>query len=121
MLYSVDAQAPVTRLPHVKEFNAWQSKISDTEFQAVVGRLNDLIDGDEVHTAGWMPGSDWTGTVFEPLYHACGQNVEASGLFFGLIVFHVMMERDDWWGFGRYEKDGLPIRSMTYFRLKRQP
>ena len=63
-----------------------------------------------------MPGNDWAGTVYEPLYYACGRNETQSGLFFGLIVFKVLMERTDYvWGFGRFEKDGVAIRSMTYF------
>jgi hypothetical protein len=68
--------------------------------------------------AGWMPGHDWTGTVFEPIYHACGRRVDTAALLFGLIVFKVFMYREDYWGCGRYEKDGKPIHSMTYFRLK---
>jgi hypothetical protein len=29
------------------------------------------------------------------------------------------MDRPDDWSFGRYEKDGIPIRGMTYFRINR--
>ena len=36
----------------------------------MVARVNELIDesGGEVATAGWLPGSDWTGTPFAPIY-----------------------------------------------------
>jgi len=27
-----------------------------------------MIDADEIHKAGWMPGYNWSGTVFEPIY-----------------------------------------------------
>lgn len=76
-----------------------------------------MIDGDEIHTAGWMPGTNWTDTVFQPIYDGCGENYQVSAMFFGLIVFKVFMDRDDYWGFGKYEKDGIPIHSITYFRL----
>lgn len=57
-----------------------------------------------------------------PLYVACGKNVTQAGMFFGLIVFKLLMERQDkTWGFGRYEKDGRQIASMTYFELKNPP
>lgn len=38
----------------------------------MVDELNKRIDENpEVHTAGWIPGHDWTGTVFYPIYLAC--------------------------------------------------
>ena len=65
-----------------------------------------------------MPGSNWDGTVYEPLYYACGKNQTQSGMFFGLIVFKTLMEREDKvWGFGRYGD----IKSMTYFVLDNPP
>lgn len=121
MLYSVDSQKYVTKLPHKNDFDRWRKRISDAKYNLIVDELNLRVDGDEIHTAGWMPGSDWNGTVFEPLYFACGQSIQAAGLFFGLIVFKLMMDRSDYWGFGRYEKDGVPIQSMTYFKLQSKP
>ncbi len=37
---------------------------------------------------------------------------------------HILIEeqeRNDLWGFGKYEKDGVPIQSMTYFKLNARP
>jgi hypothetical protein len=121
VLYSIDAGKYINDLPHKHEFIQWRVKVSDADYDLIENELNNRINGDEVHTAGWIPGSDWTGTVFEPLYFACGKNVEAAGLFFGLIVFKVIMDRKDCWGFGKYEKKGMPIRSMTYFKLNSIP
>lgn len=118
MLISIDSGEQVKKLPHKKEYDKWRARISDNHFDAIVDELNRRIDSDEVHTAGWMPGSDWDGTVFEPIYFACGRSVQAAGMFFGLIVFKIMMDRDDMWGFGKFEKDGVPIQSMTYFKIK---
>ena len=116
MLISVDTGAKVTKLPHAGDFARWKRNISDADYDKVVDAINRQVDANDVNTAGWMPGNDWTGTVFEPLYYACGRNETQSGLFFGLIVFKVLMERTDYvWGFGRFEKDGVAIRSMTYF------
>ena len=118
MIYSIDRGELITKLPHEKDFNARRKSIGDNEYNIIVNELNNRIDGDEVHTAGWMPGHDWDNTVFKPIYQACGKNKDIAGQLFGLIVFKVFMDRDDNWGCGRYEKDGKPIRSMTYFRLK---
>ncbi len=77
-----------------------------------------MIAGDEIHTSSWMPGSDWTGTVWEPIYaDACGYDDVTAGLCFGLFVWEAVRDHPDAWAFGRYEKDGIPIQGMTYFRI----
>jgi hypothetical protein len=48
---------------------------------------------------------------------ACGMSFEASAKFFGILLWQVIIGRPEAWGFGRYEKDGVPIEGMTYFRL----
>ena len=64
-----------------------------------------------------MPGNDWTGTVFEPIYSkAARQSYEASARCFGLMVWETFMERPEIWFSGRFEKDGEPIGSRTYFQ-----
>lgn len=122
MLYSIDTGKYVKFLPHKRDFDRWKSHISDADYQKVVDAINEKIDENDINTAGWLPGNDWTGTVYEPLYYACGRNQTQSGMFFGLIVFETLMLREDKvWSFGRFEKDGVPIRSMTYFVLDNPP
>ncbi|SHF51993.1 hypothetical protein [Caloramator proteoclasticus] len=121
MLYSVDIGKYVNKIPHEKEFKAWMKKLSDKDYVAIVNELNSRINGNDIHTSSWIPGNNWTGTVFEPIYNACDKNAEAAGLFFGLILFDLMIKRDDVWGFGRYEKNGKEIKGMTYFLLKNIP
>jgi len=122
MLYAIDGNGNVKRIDHIpyaKDYQQWKSKLTPDEYQSIEDAINDLIDGDEIHTSSWMPGSDWTGTAFMPIYDkACKRDTTAAGLFFGLIVYKVVMERPDKWSFGRYEKDGIPIKGMTYFRIK---
>ena len=114
MLYSVDSGRYVTRLPHKTEFDRWMKRLSAADYQRIADVINERIDASDINTAGWMPGHDWTGTVYEPLYDACGKNETQSGMFFGLIVFNTLMRRTDGvWGFGKFEKDGVPISSMT--------
>jgi hypothetical protein len=69
---------------------------------------------------GWLPGSDWTGTVFEPTYtRAAREDFNRSAMFFGQLVWFVIMGRPERWGSGRYQVDGRDIGSRTYFRLNR--
>lgn len=122
MLYSVDTGKYVTRIPHKVDFDRWMKNLSAADYQRIVDELNEKIDQKDINTAGWLPGHDWTGTVYEPIYEACERNVVQSGMFFGLIVFDLLMNREDkTWGFGRFEKDGKQIASMTYFVLENPP
>ncbi len=122
MLYSVDTCKYVNKLPHEKKYDCWMKNLSPADYVKIVDTLYDKIDLSDINTSSWIPGNDWTGTVYEPLYHACGNSKEASGLFFGVLLFKLLMDRQDAvWGFGRYEKDDIPIRGMTYFILKNPP
>ena len=122
VLYSTDSGKYVTSVPHKKEFEKWMKNLSIADYSKIEDAFNAKIDQNDINTAGWLPGHDWTGTVFEPIYNACGKNVTQAGMFFGLIVFELLMNRQDRvWGFGRFEKDGKQITRMTYFTLNNPP
>jgi hypothetical protein len=103
----------VTNTPHDSFFNQVRSKLTDAEYDAIVNELDQKISGDEVHTSSWMPGSDWAGSVFEPIETACGGDRDISGRFFGLVVWKVFQARSDTWSFGRYPNS----KGMTYFKI----
>ena len=122
MLYSIDSGKYVNHMPHKNDFDKWMKNLSSADYVKVIDALNEKIDQCDINTAGWMPGNNWEGTVYEPLYLACGKDKVKSGMFFGLILFDLLMNRDDKvWGFGRFEKDGRQIGSMTYFILNNPP
>ena len=122
MLYAIESgnrSKEIRDVPHQSFFDACSKRLTASELAAMKSLLNAMIDSYEVHTSSWMPGSDWNGTPFQPIYDkACGQDLDASGRFFGLLVWIVFQERTDAWSFGRYEKDNIPIKGMTYFRIK---
>jgi hypothetical protein len=117
MIISIDSGKEKKSLPYSQEYNKWRKHLSDKEYNRIVGELYQMIDKDEIHTSGWMPGSNWMGTVFEPIYHACGGNETQAALFFGLIVYKVFMDRPDAWACGRFQLNGKDIKSLTYFRV----
>ncbi len=118
MLVTLDSGREIDYTTHVPEWRARRVRLGDAQWQEISDELNRRIDGAEVHTARWIPGRDWNGTVFQAIHDvACGGNTEAAALYFGLAVWQVIRERPERWSFGRYEKDGIPIRSLTYFRL----
>ena len=120
MLYSPDTLKPITSVPHKESFDRWKAKIEVGKYQAIKDELNNRLTEGKVHTSSWIPGSNWMGTVFEPIYtEACSFNEEASALFFGLILWEVMMENANDWSFGRYSVGKVPIEGMTYFQIQR--
>ena len=120
-LYSIGGEGrtrEITHMPHADEFGFWCSRLSSDQLEAIRQELRRMIDGDEIHTAGWMPGNRWSGTVWDPIFTvACRGDREASGLCFGLFVWEAVQNHPEAWSFGRYEKDGVEIRSLTYFRI----
>jgi len=109
----------ITKIPYASEYNLMVRRLTPAELDAMKAELNTMIDADEIHTAGWMPGSDWSSTPFQPLYEkAALRNYDLSAKMFGLLVWVVFMERPERWSSGRFEKDGVDIGSRTYFRLK---
>ncbi len=119
MLIDIDTGRPITKVPRAAQYRAWMSRLTPADIVAAKAAINTMIDNGSIHTAGWMPGNDWAGTPLEPLHTkaARGDRV-ASGLCFGALVWEVFAERPDIWASGRYEKDGKPIGSRTYFRIQ---
>lgn len=121
MLIDIDKDKVIDSVPFQGEFDVLSRRLSAAEFDAMVTRINELIDvsGAEIATAGWLPGSDWTGTPFEPIYtKAARGDFDRSAMFFGQLVWCAVMRRPEAWGSGRYQLDGKDISSRTYFRLK---
>ena len=79
-LYSANSQRYVDTIPHCGNFELRRSRLTSEQFDAICNELRGMIDGNEVHTAGWIPGNNWVGTPWEPIYtDACPGSREASG------------------------------------------
>lgn len=120
MLIDIEKNLPIQTIPYRSDFDALRRRLTDAEFDGMIARINELIDesGAEIATAGWLPGSDWTGTAFEPIYtKAARGDFQRSALFFGQLVWFAVMNRPERWASGRYDLDGREIGSRAYFRL----
>jgi hypothetical protein len=115
-LFDLETLHLVTEVPFQTTYRLTQ-RMSSSELSIVEDKLNSMIDGEEIKTAGWMPGSDWSNTEFFPIYEkAAKRNQNLAARIFGLIVWSIFMRRPESWITGRFEKDGEPIGSRTYFR-----
>jgi hypothetical protein len=85
VLYSIDsAVTKITNIPHEKDYRRWRDLLNDDEYSAIQAALRAMIQGGEIHTSSWMPGSDRSETPFESIYtKACNYDEVASALCFG--------------------------------------
>ncbi len=117
MLYWVESLQRVTKMPFQREYERWKALLTPDEIAAIKRELNAVFDSGGIHTAGWIPGDDWADKVYAPIYDKPAQrNYDLAARIFGLVVFETAMERPDKWVTGRFEKNGVPIGSRTYFR-----
>ena len=119
-LFDLMTSKMANRAPFSKQLALFRSRLSPAELSAIENWIDAKIAGDEIHTAGWMPGRDWRGTVLEPIWSKAAQhNEELAARAFGLFVYVRFMEHPEDWISGRFELNGKDIGSRTYFRKRR--
>ena len=122
MLYSVEGKS-MNGVPHKQAFDACCRKMSIQDVDAIMQELDRLFTeahqspGNEFLVSSWIPGHDWTGTVFQPIYVASDYDTERAAQNFGLFVWSAAMEHDEKWAFYRCEK--LKVPGMTYFKYSK--
>jgi hypothetical protein len=120
MLFDIPSMKKLTQVPYETEYRRLRNEldqVSPGAFAIIHQELISRFDGREIDTAGWIPGKHWQDTPWYPIYLAAGEDEEVPGKFFGQIVWQVVMDHHDCWSSGRYELDGIPIKSRTYFRI----
>jgi hypothetical protein len=120
MLYSVEKMKKETRVPYNDVYSIKRRALDAVDPEAydrIHAELTSRFTDRQIDTSSWIPGKDWTGTVYDPIYWACGYDDTSAALFFGQLVWQVVMDMPDCWAHGKYELDGIPIRGTTYFRI----
>jgi len=90
--------------------------LANADYARVVQSIRNKCDSREFVVSDFLPGSDWTGTEFQPLYIACGQSKQQAGFFFGLIVWQLMMADTQPWFFLPVAKGEDEVLKMRYSR-----
>lgn len=114
----------IETVPYIREFERRRAKLTTAEWDAIVGALTAQLDTTSVGksiSASWIPGSDWTGTVYMPIYtNACGCNFEAAALFLGSIVKWSVIHHDSQWRSVKQPKsknDPDGVETTLYWRV----
>jgi len=116
MLFTVEGEQ-IETLPRtrIEFFDSCVQRLSGRQIEAMRAEINRRFDAGDVNTSSWIPGSDWTGTPFEPIYYdACHEDWDSSRWFFGLLVWDTVMQREDSWAFIRQDV----AQGLTYFRVE---
>lgn len=76
-MYSVPDMTKIDHVPHSAEYQRWRAELDRVDpgaYDRIHDSLDSRFDEREVDTSSWIPGADWTGTPFEPIYYACGED-----------------------------------------------
>lgn len=124
MLFDLDGNQ-MNDIPHRRDYDAWRAGLTDAQHSAIMGELHRIMDqaivsgevrGENgIFNSSFIPGSDWTGTVYQPIYEACNENFDHAKYFYGLLVWKAVMEHRAEWVFIRQEADTTRPLGMTYF------
>jgi hypothetical protein len=119
MLYDLDDNQ-IRDIPkkRKKEYRIWRSRLADEDFERIKAAIDAAVGGNEIAVSSFIPGKDWRPTPYQPIFEACGRNEQHAAFFFGLIMWQVMIERDEAWYFKPADKEADDILGMTYFRKK---
>lgn len=123
MLYYINGKLekiPVEKIPYELKFKKWCEKLDELQpnsMEQITETLNLLLDQNEVQTSSWIPGPDWTGTVYEYIFEAAGCNRTTAAMFFGLILYQTVMNHEKNWSCGRYKVSGKDVAGLCYFRI----
>jgi hypothetical protein len=127
----------VAQLSHQHEFDQVWLRIPAPERAAIEAEVNRRLDeliqapspdwGSITNTSieGGKPNphtgirGDWRGTVFQPIYVACGLNEELAGMFYGNVWKKVIIDRPEHWIGIRsdptFPQRGITLQGKTYF------
>jgi hypothetical protein len=115
----------VTEWARPDVYEAWLAQLSSRDYKAIIRAMNAKIDRMDVVRTQYVvcqSGDEWY-KVYWPVFEAMGGSREMSGKFIGLILWEVMYNRPEDWGFHKIDKtivnDYDPVEDiqvMEYFR-----
>ena len=120
MIVDLDTRRPITRPAHADTWRLIEKRLSKSEIDGIVEAIHAKIgEDDEIKVAGWMPGSDWTGTPFQIIYEKAGHHsFELAALMFGSLAWEAFIRHPDEWLTTKTTFSGRDIENRVYFRRR---
>jgi hypothetical protein len=79
---------------------------------------NTSIEGGRANPSTGVRG-DWSGTVFDPIFVACGFHEKLAGMFFGNVWKKVIIDRQERWigilSDPTFPQRGITLEGKSYF------
>lgn len=101
-----------------RAFSMAIKRLSDADQLAIRSALDARIAGRRIETSSWIPGADWTGTPYQPIYDdAARQNFDLAARIFGLFVWEAFERHSDDWYTERFSMGTDEDRFRVYFKL----
>jgi hypothetical protein len=111
VLFTIEGKQ-ITKVAYETKYKDRIKSLNKVDYDALVDELNKVIDSSDVHTSSWIPGHDWRGTVYEPIWISCKKNNDLAAMFYGQILYKVVIDRPEVWLFGDYPH----AKGKTYFK-----
>jgi hypothetical protein len=122
-LFALD-DSPKRNVPakRLRDYAFWCGQLqafdpnAESQIRAALNQVFDRAAANrETVYSSAIPGKDWAGTVYDPIYQ-CLQDENQARLFFGLLVWDVAAHRDEDWYFKPKDQD--ESEAGTYYFLK---
>ena len=99
-LYSIPDMKIIKKIPHERDNVTIIKRIPKEKLELIIKELNHKIDKvadspNEIITSGQIPGNDWSGSIWEPIYIAAERDFSRAGMIFGILVFETMTKREE--------------------------
>lgn len=92
-------------------------RLSPAELAAIRNALDARIAGSRIETSSWIPGADWRGTPYQPIYERGARfDPTLAALMFGLMVWEAFERHGDDWYTERFSMGGDEDRFRVYFK-----
>ncbi len=110
--YFAKKDVDIVDIPHEEFYNRIRPNISDADYQVIENELGRLLDECIIEKkpirSNFVPGHDWTDTIYNPIFEACQKEVdpvEKAGFMFGIILFKKAIDRSELWYFHDDKED----------------
>lgn len=117
MLFDLDGRQ-ITSTPHKADYDHWSKNITHKELETVIEAIQARINDLEIFNASFLPGADWNGTPFMPLYIACNENEENAAYFYGIMCWIAVQRHAEEWICIKDKENKILGRGWTYFKKK---
>lgn len=99
MLYWKEQGTYIEDFPYQKAFDRWHSRMNDEDYVRITHLIHTIADDSiQIDTILLRP-DEWKDSLYEPIFLACNGNRKGAMMFLELIIFKVLLEREDKWQF----------------------